>query len=252
MTSAAAAPSLSIRQLSVRYPALPEPVLAIDGLEIPAGSRVAVTGPSGSGKTTFMNMITGLDRASGGRIEWRGVDLAGLSESGRDRWRARNVGLVMQDFHLFAGLGALDNVLLPARLANWRLPRGLKERGLALLARAGIERPDQAVETMSRGQMQRVAVARALLGRPGILVADEPTASLDAASGTAVAGLLLALAREAGATLIVVSHDERMVAGMERVIRLKDGRIAEDRQTGDGAPGSAALASAVVSASGPP
>lgn len=251
MTSAEA-PSLTVRQLTVRYPALPEPVLAIDALEIPAGSRIAVTGPSGSGKTTFMNMITGLDRASGGRIEWRGVDLAALSESGRDRWRARNVGLVMQDFHLFAGLGALDNVLLPARLASWRLPRGLRERGLLLLARVGIERPDQAVETMSRGQMQRVAVARALLGRPGILVADEPTASLDAASGAAVAGLLLALAREAGATLIVVSHDERLVSGMDRVIRLKDGRIAEDGRTGSSPARPAAQGSATRSGTAVP
>src|SRR5690606_17598452 len=110
----------------------------------------------------------------------------------------RNVGLVMQDFHLFPGLSAEANVLLPQRLSRLRLPDGMQARARDLLARVGIQRPDQLVGTMSRGQMQRVAVARALVGRPGVIVADEPTASLDAEAGASVASLLVDLAGEAG------------------------------------------------------
>src|SRR5690606_12486496 len=105
--------ALRIEDLSITYPGLPAPALAIPALEIAAGARVALTGPSGSGKTTFINIVTGMERARAGRVAWNGEDLAGLPEPGRDRWRARNVGLVMQDFHLFPGLSAEANVLLP-------------------------------------------------------------------------------------------------------------------------------------------
>lgn len=216
---------LHLSGVDVSFPGLPVPVLSISSLEIAPGERVAVTGPSGSGKSTLVNIVTGLERATKGGVRWGDTDIAQLSEGARDAWRAENVGLVMQDFHLFPGLSALDNVLLPVRLRA----RGAAAHGArahALLKRVGLGRPDQPVATMSRGEMQRVAVARALLRKPGIIVADEPTASLDPESGAAVATLLLELARDEGATLIVVSHDAAIVERLERRIRLVSGRIA--------------------------
>ncbi len=219
--------ALSVEGLQVRYPGLPVPALDLPSLSLPAGEKAALVGPSGSGKTTFINIVTGMDRAGAGRVAWNDRNIAALPEGGRDRWRARNVGLVMQDFHLFAGLSAEANVLLPQRLSHLRLPFGTRAWARELLARVGIERPDQRVGTMSRGQMQRVAVARALVGRPGLIVADEPTASLDAEAGAAVADLLVELAGEAGSTLIVASHDARLVERMGCTLRLENGRLAE-------------------------
>ncbi len=217
---------LAVERLEVRYPGLPAPALDIPSLTIEPGAQVALVGPSGSGKTTFINVATGMERVRTGRLAWAGDDLASMSEGGRDRWRARNVGLVMQDFHLFPGLSALGNVLLPQRLSRFRLPEGARGFALDMLGRVGLERPDQPVETMSRGQMQRVAVARALSGRPGIIVADEPTASLDADSGAAVADLIIGLASEAGATLIVATHDARLIHRLGRTLRLENGRVS--------------------------
>lgn len=225
--------ALHIDSVSVRFPGLAAPVLAVDALDVAAGSRVAITGASGSGKSTLVNLVTGLAVADEGRVAWNGAEIGGLGESARDRWRAANVGLVMQDFHLFPGLSAIDNVLLPARLARAATPDRVR-RARDLFARVGLDRPDQAVETLSRGEMQRVAVARALVRDPGVVVADEPTASLDADSGAAVGDLLFDLAAASGCTLIVVSHDPRLCARAERRITLAAGRIVSDvRQGGD-------------------
>lgn len=218
--------ALRIDGLAIDYPGLSAPALQIPALEIAAGERIALTGPSGSGKTTFINCITGMEHVPAGRVLWNGENLSGLPEARRDRWRLRNVGLVMQDFHLFPGLSAEANVLLPQRLAHLRLHRDIRARALDLLRAVGIERPEQPVETMSRGQMQRVAVARALIAQPGVIVADEPTASLDAESGAMVADLLTALSIKSGATLIVATHDQRLIARLDRVMRLDGGQIA--------------------------
>lgn len=218
---------LRLRDVEQRFPGLDMPALAIDRLDIAAGDLVALTGPSGSGKTTLVNILTGLERLGRGSVVWNGVDLAQLREGARDHWRATHVGLVMQDFHLFPGLSALDNVLLPQRLAHLRLLSGAQDEARRLLARVGIGRHEQPVETMSRGQMQRVAVARALAARPAIIVADEPTASLDAEAGALVSTLLVELAREAGATLLVASHDARLIERLDRVLRLDSGRLKD-------------------------
>jgi putative ABC transport system ATP-binding protein len=218
---------LKIDSLAVSFAGLAAPVLAIDGLEIAAGSRVALTGGSGSGKSTFLNIISGLERIRAGRVLWGLQDLAQLSESRRDRWRAANIGLVMQDFHLFPGLPALDNILLPARLSRVA-NADLVKRAHALLDTVGLKRPEQHVETMSRGEMQRVAIARALLRSPGVIIADEPTASLDLESGEAVGDLLLSVAEAAGSTLILATHDQRLVERLDRRLTLKAGRIVAD------------------------
>jgi putative ABC transport system ATP-binding protein len=219
--------ALDIEHLAVTFPGLSAPALAIDHLSIAAGSRIAVTGGSGSGKSTFVNVITGLERVREGRIRWKGEDIAALSESRRDRFRAANIGLIMQEFHLFPGLSAVENVLLPARLAR-AATSVIVERAHDLLNIVGLERAGQKIETMSRGEMQRVAIARALLRKPGVIVADEPTASLDAESGDAVGDLLLDLAIAEGSTLIVVSHDSRLASRLDRRLTFRSGRIIDD------------------------
>jgi putative ABC transport system ATP-binding protein len=215
---------LSLENVVVSYPGLAASALDIEALRIEAEECVAVTGPSGSGKTTFVNVITGLARPDRGRIQWGTEDVAALSESKRDLFRAETIGLVLQEFHLFPGLSALENVLLPARLRRVASADTIRQ-GAALLDCVGIARHTQAIETMSRGEMQRVALARALLRQPKVLVADEPTASLDPDNGAAVIDLLLSLARETGATLIAISHDERLIERMDRTLRLTAGRL---------------------------
>ena len=220
---------LLIEDVAVTYDGVDGAVLTIPRLEIRAGERVAVTGPSGSGKSTLVNIITGLERLLGGHVRWGDTDLAALSETGRDRFRGENIGLVMQDFHLFPALSAAENVLLPARLARAAGEERIR-RAHDLLDRVGLSRHDQKTGTMSRGEMQRVAVARALLRKPAIIVADEPTASLDAASGETVGRLLLELAEDT--TLIVVSHDRRLVEPLSREITLISGTISTDENKG--------------------
>ncbi|MEZ2128122.1 MULTISPECIES: ABC transporter ATP-binding protein [unclassified Sinorhizobium] len=219
--------SLDISGLELRFPGLADPVLSIDRFHLPTGGRLAVTGASGSGKSTLVNAITGLERVTRGSVSWNGTDITRLSAIRRDAYRAGHIGLVMQDFHLFPGLSAFDNVVLPIRLAR-RLRREEAERARALLDATGIARPDQKIETLSRGEMQRVAVARALLSKPGVVVADEPTASLDRRTGEEVADLLVRLSREEGATLIIVTHDPALTERLDRRIRLVGGVIAED------------------------
>lgn len=227
--------SLSVRDLQVRFKGLAAPALDIAQLEVPAGTLLAVAGPSGSGKTTLVHVITGLESCQQGSVVWQGKDIARLTEPQRDHWRAQHVGLVMQDFHLFPGLSALDNVLLPLRLRRPREAGAFLARARMLLAQVGIARDGQKIETLSRGQMQRVAVARAVLASPGLIVADEPTASLDAESGAAVIDLLLTLARQTQATLIVISHDARVASRMQRTLVLRDGRLVPEGTASEGA-----------------
>ncbi|MCL2897755.1 ABC transporter ATP-binding protein [Brenneria tiliae] len=220
---------LLIQDLSVTFPDTPDAVLDIPALRIAAGERVAVMGPSGSGKTTLVNAITGMDNSGTGSVIWARQDIRRLNEAGRDRWRAGHVGLVMQDFHLFPGMSALENVLLPARFHYWRLPAALKRRAADLLAQVGLDTGTRPVEVLSRGEKQRVAVARALLSAPEIIVADEPTASLDARSGEQIADLLATLARSNGATLVAITHDRHLAARMARCLQLEKGRLIADR-----------------------
>lgn len=221
---------LYIENLKVSFPDMPSAVLDIPALQVASGTSVAVMGPSGSGKTTLVNAITGMDRQGSGCIRWGDQDIRQLSEAERDRWRARHVGLIMQDFHLFPGLSALENVLLPARFHHWRLPTSLKSRADMLLERVGVNTGDRPIEVLSRGEKQRVAVARALLGMPEIIVADEPTASLDARNGEQIGDLLAMLAHEQQSTLIAITHDRRLAAQMSRCLQLEKGQLVADRR----------------------
>lgn len=219
--------SLTITDLAVSYAGLAKPVLHIDALSIAAGEMVAISGASGSGKSTFVNIITGLERVCQGKVVWSDDDIAGLTETRRDQWRGQNVGLVMQDFHLLPGLSAIENVLLPVRLSR-AMSREYGKRAGKLLKKTGLKRPDQSIDTMSRGEMQRVAIARALLRKPGVIVADEPTASLDPDHAEAIGRLLVDLARAEGATLIVITHDRLLADRLDRRLELANGRILTD------------------------
>ncbi|MBK5073972.1 ABC transporter ATP-binding protein [Budviciaceae bacterium CWB-B4] len=223
---------LFINQLQVRFNGSAQAALNIPQLVVSSGAQVAVTGASGSGKTTLVNAISGLERSDSGKIFWNGKDIGRMSERQRDRWRAHHIGLVMQDFHLYPGLSALDNVLLPARFHHWRLPASLKARAAELLEQVGIQHHKQVVDTLSRGEKQRVAIARALLNKPEIVIADEPTASLDANNGLEVIRLLTQFAKRSKATLICITHDPRLSDEMRRRITLENGRPVKDITTG--------------------
>src|SRR5262249_36208478 len=146
-----------------------------------------------------------------GRVCWDGLDLLALGEAARDRWRRRSVGLVFQQFHLFSSLSPLENVLLPARFCGFRVEAAVRRRARALLNRVEVRATGETA-SLSRGELQRVALARALLFEPPILLADEPTASLDAEAAARVAGLIFSACRETGATLLLVTHDAALAA----------------------------------------
>jgi putative ABC transport system ATP-binding protein len=200
-------------------------LLDIEKFELPAGGRVALAGASGAGKTTLLSLLGGLERADEGSIKWDGYDLARAGSAQRDRWRRRNVGIVFQEFRLIDELDALENVLLPTRFDRWRASSESVAFGQKMLGALGVPL-DRPVETLSRGERQRCAIARAVLGRPKILIADEPTASLDSDSGAQVGALLTALADDLGATMIVATHDGGLAARMDKTVRVQHGRLA--------------------------
>lgn len=200
-------------------------LLDIDRFELKAGGRVALAGASGAGKTTLLSILGGLERADEGAIRWDGYDLARATSSQRDRWRRRNVGIVFQEFRLIDELDALENVLLPTRFDRWRTSPESVAFGLKMLGALSVPL-DRAVATLSRGERQRCAIARAVLGRPKILIADEPTASLDSEAGAQVGALLTALADDLGATMIVATHDGGLAARMDKTVRVQHGRLA--------------------------
>ena len=192
------------------------------------GAVVAITGPSGAGKTTLLHAVAGLVKPDTGTVSWGDLDVTALSEAGRDRWRRNTVGLVFQDFHLLAELGVLENILLPARFDHWRTPRALAERAAMLAAWVGLDRSGPRASALSRGEQQRVAIARALMRNPRLILADEPTASLDSESSARVVDLLVESAREAQASVLLVSHDDALLERADRVHRLDAGELRTD------------------------
>jgi len=204
------------------------PVLAGVDLEVAAGEVVAVVGASGSGKSTLLYVAGGLDGGYGGEVAVAGQPLRPLSARALADLRNRRIGFVFQAFNLVGGLSALDNVMLPGLLRRGsREPAGaLRRRAEAALEEVGLGDKAQAQpERLSGGERQRVAIARALLARPAVLLADEPTGALDAASGAAVIALFGALAR-AGAAVLLVTHEERVSRAAGRVLTLDQGRLS--------------------------
>ncbi|MCX4918887.1 ABC transporter ATP-binding protein [Streptomyces sp. NBC_00687] len=214
---------VALRGVSRRYPGL----IALNevDLEVAPGEAVVLTGPSGSGKSTVLHVTGGMDRPDEGSVEIDGKKL--LSRHLDDH--RRRIGFVFQRFHLLPALTVLDNVLAPV------LPRRVdfdrRERGMELLEAVGLgARADALPAELSGGQQQRVAVARALINRPGLLLADEPTGNLDSVIGREIIDLLMSLRESYGMTMIIATHDAEVAANGDRVVRLQDGRITSNQR----------------------
>lgn len=195
-------------------------------LTVGAGETLALLGPSGSGKSSLLAILSGLERASGGSLNVAGADFTALDEDGLAAARRGRIGIVLQAFHLLPTMTALENVATPLELAG---QTDAMTRAEAELVAVGLgHRLHHYPTQLSGGEQQRVAIARALAPSPAILFADEPTGNLDHATGEAVADLLFARAAQAGATFIMVTHDEALAARCGRIVRLADGQIASD------------------------
>jgi putative ABC transport system ATP-binding protein len=191
---------------------------------VPRGQTVAIVGASGSGKSTLLSIMAGLDTPSSGRVVIDGTDLFAFDEDGRAALRAQKIGFVFQSFQLLGNLTALENVMLPLELSG---AADARSRATQMLQRVGLgERLTRYPKVLSGGEQQRVALARAFVVKPAVLLADEPTGSLDHATGESVMALMLELNRELGTTLILVTHDRELAARCDRRITIEAGAIA--------------------------
>nr|WP_298107654.1 ABC transporter ATP-binding protein [uncultured Pseudomonas sp.] len=220
---------LSARNLSKVVPSAEGELTILHdlSLSLDKGDSLAIVGSSGSGKSTLLGLLAGLDLPSAGQVTLAGHDLGNLDEDRRARVRAEHVGFVFQSFQLLDSLNALENVMLPLELEGHADAR---ERARALLERVGLgRRLSHSPRQLSGGEQQRVAIARAFAAEPDVLFADEPTGNLDSHTGERISDLLFELNQERGATLVLVSHDERLAHRCHRLIRLEGGQLV-DRQ----------------------
>lgn len=204
-------------------------VHALDGvsLSVEEGEFLAVVGTSGSGKTTLLNMLGGLDVPTSGGVWIRGVSLKDMNREERTVFRRRNIGFVFQQYNLVPALSVYENIVLPLRLDGQQIDELLLEEIVSILGLR--DKMERLPETLSGGQQQRTAIARALLNKPAVLLADEPTGSLDSATGMEVVGLLRSCAARFHQTVIVVTHQEEVAQAADRIIRMADGKITSDR-----------------------
>jgi putative ABC transport system ATP-binding protein len=221
---------VSIRHLTLRLPSGGRMLTVLDdvSLDVAAGETVAVAGPSGSGKSTLLGLVAGLDTPSSGTIVVAGVEVTRLGENALARFRRETLGYVFQSYHLIPTLTAAENVAVPLDLAG---AAAASARAGELLAGMGLaERAHHYPAQLSGGEQQRVALARAMALDPPLLLADEPTGNLDSATGAAIVDRLFALNRERGTTLVLVTHDTALAERADRVVSLRDGRIAGERR----------------------
>ena len=228
--NAPAEPAVMVSAVTRTFQSGGEEVRALEGvsLSVLPAETVAITGPSGSGKTTLLNLIAGLDRPTSGTVTVLGQDLSSLKERELTAFRARSLGIVFQDPHLLPGLTALENVIA-ARLP-WERRRVLEPDARKLLVAVGLgSRMNHPPARLSGGERQRVGIARALLGQPRLLLADEPTGNLDIGSTEELIALLDELRNDLKLTLVISTHDPAVAAIAHRVIRLRGGRVVEER-----------------------
>lgn len=199
-------------------------ILDISRLSLDRSEAVAIVGPSGAGKTSLLSVLAGLHRPSQGRVIIDGVAINDLNAAALTQWRRRNVGIVLQNPHLIPEMRAIENVLLPTYFDRIASTLQLRERAGDLLKTFAID-PVAVTGILSRGEQQRVALARALFSEPPLIIADEPTANLDATTGELVISKLVEIVRKSGAKLVVATHDTRLSAQCKRLIVLRNGRL---------------------------
>lgn len=219
---------LNIQDLSKTYQSAGHTLTVLDNINfsVKAGSTLSIVGPSGSGKTTLLGLCAGLDRSSSGRVELNNIRLDDLSEDQRAQVRNQYVGFIFQNFQLLPTLTALENVMVPLEL---RGEKNIKKRALDLLDKVGLaDRVNHYPAQLSGGEQQRVSVARAFSNEPKILFADEPTGNLDAETSDKVVKLIFELNKEAGTTLVLVTHDLDLASRTQRILKLKGGLVVSD------------------------
>ena len=222
---------LSVSHVSKSYGTADHRLKVLDDIhfEIHAGDTVAIIGPSGSGKTTLLGLCAGLDRPTEGSIRLNGISLESLDEDQRARVRNQHIGFVFQNFQLLPTLTALENVMVPMELQGLK---NIRSHAIDLLAKVGLaNRQDHYPVQLSGGEQQRVSIARAFSNQPRILFADEPTGNLDAENSELIERLLFDLNREAGTTLVVVTHNPELADKTGRIIALKGGKVISDLNT---------------------
>ncbi len=219
---------LNIVNLSKTYQSAGRTLTVLDNINfaVAAGSTSAIVGPSGSGKTTLLGLCAGLDSPSAGKVELNNINLGNQSEDQRAQVRNQYIGFIFQNFQLLPTLTALENVMVPLEL---RGEKSIRERSLALLDKVGLaDRWHHYPTQLSGGEQQRVSLARAFSNSPRILFADEPTGNLDAETSEKVVKLIFDLNREAGTTLVLVTHDLELAAKTQRILRIKGGKLVAD------------------------
>lgn len=226
------APVVQLHQLQFRWSQPGPLVLDIPALSVTRGERLFIYGPSGSGKTTLLNLLAGVNVAAPGQLLLLSQDTAQMSQRQRDRFRARHIGVIFQQFNLIPYLSLLDNVLLGGQFASGvQEPADMRQRAQVLLQALGLSPSlfDQPARSLSLGQQQRAAVARALLTRPELLIADEPSSALDSDSRDAFMQLLMDTAAESQSTVIFVSHDRSLQSGFDRALDMRELSLCCDR-----------------------
>ena len=225
---------LNISNLSKTYQSAGRTLTVLDNINftVAAGSTNAIVGPSGSGKTTLLGLCAGLDQSSAGVVELNNINLGNLSEDQRAQVRNQYIGFIFQNFQLLPTLTALENVMVPLEL---RGEKNIKARSLDLLDKVGLsDRGHHYPAQLSGGEQQRVSLARAFSNAPRILFADEPTGNLDAETSEKVVKLIFDLNKEAGTTLVLVTHDLELAAKTQRILRIKGGKLVADDKTDNG------------------